>query len=187
MHLTSSKLRICTPSQPPTPPPPSRERTKRFMLIIISHSDLPQMPYNTRQFTEGIPSERPCRVCQLQLGVQWIHCIDSLSSIWIDGVFGSWRRTTRNSVFWGAVSVCWIWSLYRLSDDPYYCGEGRQRYLGNHFWGRQKMVWKWVWQEVRNESQLLAAWFQERCASSQRRDSTPEPEADGDYDLCDVE
>lgn len=181
-QLTSRTLRICTPSNPlkPCPNPTLRERTKRFILTDISHSNLSKMPNNTTQFTEGIRSERPCRVCQVQLVLEWGKEVFFL-------LYG-WERSTTlfNKALWGALSVGMMYSLYMVSDEPYYCGEGRQIRPGRHFWEREAEADGEFMEKVVNGSQRLAAWFRERCSSSQLCNSTPEPEADVDHDLCDV-
>lgn len=82
------------------------------------------------------------------------------------------------------MSVTGFYSLYMLSDDAYYCGEGRQRIHGRHFWGRSAAA---VVEVLRRGTLGLGAWYQERRASSQRSDSTQEKKADGDYDRCDME
>lgn len=129
-------------------------------------------------------STTPCRVCQIQLGIEWIRLTNQLLVIWSDR---TWARTMRNKAFWGVLSVSAVVSLYWFSDEPYYCGEGRQRRRGHHFWGREAADATDMVQWVNNGAQRLAAWFRERCAFSQISKSTQGPETDDDYDLCEVE
>lgn len=82
------------------------------------------------------------------------------------------------------MSVGVVYSLYMISDDAYYCGEGRQRIPGRHFWGRGAAV---MMEVLRRGTRGLGAWYRERCASSQRPGSTQEAEVDDDYDRYDVE
>lgn len=97
-----------------------------------------------------------------------------------------------------------------ISDEPYYCGEGRQRIRGRHVWEREAAMVTDIMHFAGDGSRRLAAWFQERCSFSRLLDSiqVPEVEAepesksvvkpnkaeagveaepDDDFDLCEVE
>lgn len=87
--------------------------------------------------TDGTPaqrSRRACPICQMQLSVQWSFTARSVFKIWF---CRRWARTYGSRTFWLVTSLCAVAGLYMISDDPYYCGRGRRRIRGNHFWGRE--------------------------------------------------
>lgn len=103
-----------------------------------------------------------------------------------------------------------------ISDDPYYCGRGRRRIRGNHFWGREIASAEEGVRLAGRGALRLAARFGEWCSSlggsdemvqepvaepEARQEATTEvkPEAkpevgpgskaesDDDYDLCELD
>lgn len=127
---------------------------------------------------------RSCKVCQIQLGIEWLYLVDRLFDTWIDR---PWAPTFINRAFWGVVSVSTVVALYSISDEPYLCGKGRQTIRGRHMWGRQATIGMEAVQYMNVGACRVARWFWARCVSSQRSDESQEPKADNDYDFCGVE
>lgn len=119
--------------------------------------------------TDDAPKKRPanpCRICEMQLRIQWLFTVHSLLNIW---VFRLWGPRSRNKTFWGIVSVVAVVGLHRISDKPYYC-RGR-RFRGRHFWGRAAEGGMEIVQCANDGARRLAAWFRERRSSSTSSDN----------------
>lgn len=167
---------------------------------------MPRKAVQTDTATEHRPV-RPCRMCQMQLRLQQLYTAHGLFNFWISG---RWAPKTRNGAFWGVVSGSAVIWLYMISDEPYYCGKGRQRIRGRHLWEREAAIVTDIMQSAGVGAQRLAAWFQERFSLSRLLDDMqypevePEPEsksvvkpnkaeanaeveADDDFDLCEVD
>ncbi|KAI7777225.1 hypothetical protein LA080_003889 [Diaporthe eres] len=112
--------------------------------------------------TDTAPGQRlgrPCRMCQMQLRLQRLYAANGLSNIWIRG---RWAWTTRNTGFWYFVSVAVVAGLCFLSDDPYYCGEGRQGIRGRHVWEREAAMVTDIMEYAGDGARRLAGWVWER-------------------------
>lgn len=70
----------------------------------------------------------------MQLALQWSFTARSVFKVWL---CRRWAPTYGSRTFWVVTSLCAVAGLYMISDDPYYCGRGRRRIRGNHFWGRE--------------------------------------------------
>lgn len=124
--------------------------------------------------TDDAPEQRlakPCRICEMQLRIQWCYTIHSLLNIW---VFRLWGPRLRNKAFWGVVSVAAVVGLHSFRDEPYYCKQRRSR--GRHFWGRAAEGGIEIVQCASHGARRLAAWFRERRNSSRNSDKAQERE-----------
>lgn len=98
----------------------------------------------------------------MQLSVQWTFTARSLFKIWL---CRRWARTYGNRTFWMVMSLCAVAGLYMISDEPYYCGRGRRRIRGNHFWGREIASAEEGVRLAGRGALRLAARFGEWCSS----------------------
>lgn len=97
---------------PPNPQAP--EKPKQLTLIVIRQSNVSKMPIGTIDSAGGPKaSTRPCRVCQAQLGTQWIYTIDCILSMWFGGRKPEVREwTSKNKILWAVFSVATVFSLF---------------------------------------------------------------------------
>lgn len=130
--------------------------------------------------TEGQRPTEPCKVCQVQLGLE---CFYIAHRIYDHGTTTPPLPTTiRTKIILGASFAATLCSLYILSDAPKRCRDDQKKGLG-HLWARQ---WANVVENGRQAShgaQHLAGWFQEWCSSLNCSDHIQ----DQDYDFCEVE
>lgn len=124
--------------------------------------------------TDDAPEQRltrPCRICEMQLRIQWCYTIHSLLNIW---AFRLWGPRLRNKAFWGVVSVAAVVGLHSFRYEPYYCRQRRSR--GRHFWGRAAEGGMEIVQCANERARRLAVWFRERRNSSRYSDKAQQTE-----------